>query len=94
MGRPPGGRISTSSSAPPLQSSRSCSPSTRTRPPAAASVGIGGSGARAAITPSQVPSGSGSRAPMCGRSARTARSTSIGLRVKSSVRSRPSIFGA
>ena len=34
------------------------------------------------------PSGSGSRAPMCGRSARTVRSTASGGRVKSSARSR------
>ena len=40
------------------------------------------------------PSGSGSRAPMCGRSARTMRSSSSGGRVGSSMRSRGSIFCA
>ena len=48
IGRPPGGWISVSSSAPPLQSSSSRSPSARRRPPAGASVSPS---TAAAITP-------------------------------------------
>ena len=62
-----------------------------TRPPAGASVSPF---TRAARTPRNSPDGIGSRAPMCGRRARTWRSTASGRSVKSSARSRASILCA